>query len=129
MKRLLNMFLVLALFLTISLSSGDVNADSISIPKIGTLNDSGGHVNSVEFSHDPYAHVLGVTSEWIDKFDSLGINNTPDWYATRSAMNSYTLLNMVNSTVSSSFSSSPSSSGSGGGSSGGGSGDGGGGSW
>lgn len=79
----------------------------------------------------PYAHVLGVTSEWIEKFDTLGINNAPDWYSTNSRMNSYTLLNMMDSTVNSSFSSSPSSSssGSGGGSSGGGSGGGGGGSW
>lgn len=83
----------------------------------------------------PYAQVLGVTNQWIHKFDDLTIN-APSWISNDSFddMNHYLLFQNLSKSISNSMTSSPtstSSSGgfSGGGSSGGGSGGGGGSSW
>ena len=80
----------------------------------------------------PYTYVLGVSDEWIKKFEVIALQ-PPDWYAGSTAFNMVAFGSFMNSTMSSaatSMASSPSGSGSsGGGSSGGGSGGGGGGSW
>ena len=81
----------------------------------------------------PYTYVLGVSHEWVSKFESISIE-PPDWYDTHNAAFNVAMMdNFMSATMysaSSSFTSSPSdSSGGGGGSSGGGSGGGGGGSW
>ena len=88
----------------------------------------------------PYTYVLGVSSKWIKKFETMNLRS-PDWY---DSANAFTVsdfgrsinnaFNTTNSAMSSSPSSSGSSSGGGGGSSGGGfsgggSGGGGGSSW
>ena len=88
----------------------------------------------------PYTYVLGVSSKWIKKFETMNLRS-PDWY---DSVNAFTVsdfgrsinnaFNTTNSAMSSSPSSSGSSSGGGGGSSGGGfsgggSGGGGGSSW
>ncbi len=79
----------------------------------------------------PYTYVLGVSDEWIKKFEVIALQ-PPDWYAGSTAFNMVAFASFMNATMataSTAMSSSPSSSGgSGGGSSGGGSG-GGGGSW
>lgn len=80
----------------------------------------------------PYTYVLGVSDEWIKKFEVIALQ-PPDWYAGSTAFNMVAFGSFMNTTMASAstaMSSSPSSSGgSGGGSSGGGSGGGGGGSW
>ncbi len=81
----------------------------------------------------PYAYVLGVSSRWIDRFETLNIKEAPEFYH-GSNFNSRTFSKFMNNTVSyanNSLAYTPSSSGgsSGGGSSGGGSGGGGGSSW
>ena len=80
----------------------------------------------------PYAYVLGVSSKWMEKFESLGLE-PPNWYHGPSGMNNSSFNDFMNSgmsSVASSMSSSPNSSGSsGGGSAGGGAGGGGGGAW
>ena len=81
----------------------------------------------------PFAYVLGVSDEWIKKFESMNLQ-APDWYSGSTAFNMATFGSFMNSTMASattnmSSSSSHSSSSGGGGFSGGGSGGGGGGSW
>jgi len=85
----------------------------------------------------PFTYVLGVSSKWIKKFESINIQS-PDWYDSPSAFSYATMNNFMNSTmksVSTSMTSTPAPEGSsgggysGGGFSGGGSGGGGGGSW
>ena len=80
----------------------------------------------------PYAYVLGVSDEWIEKFEDMNLK-APDWYSGNDAFNMVMFNSFMHSTMASatsnmSSSSSHSSSG-GGGFSGGGSGGGGGGSW
>ncbi len=79
----------------------------------------------------PYAYVLDVSDEWMDKFESIAVD-PPNWYSGNhggyfSMHQFHSFMNQTMSSASSSMTSSPSSSG--GGSSGGGSGGGGGGSW
>ena len=82
----------------------------------------------------PYAYVLGISSKWIKKFETISLQS-PTWYDSPTGFNVTSFGTFMNNTMSSaeqSMSSSPSSSSggsSGGGSSGGGSGGGGGGSW
>ncbi|MDD3241589.1 MAG: DUF2207 domain-containing protein [Bacilli bacterium] len=78
----------------------------------------------------PYTYVLGLSDKWINKFESIAIEQ-PDWYSSNSTFNMLMFNNFMHSTLSdvnSAMASMPSSS-SGGGFSGGGSGGGGGGSW
>ena len=80
----------------------------------------------------PYTYVLGVSHEWVSKFESIKIE-PPNWYETNNAAFNVAMIdNFMGATMisaSSTLTSSPSDSGGGGGSSGGGSGGGGGGSW
>lgn len=87
----------------------------------------------------PYAYVLGVTDEWIKKFESITLE-PPEWYSGTDIYSIHAMNRFMNSTmnsISTTMSSAPASSGSsgggfssgGGGFSGGGSGGGGGGSW
>lgn len=84
----------------------------------------------------PYTYVLGVSSKWIEKFETI-IYEPPSWYEGSGAFHMATFGHFMDSTMTSAtraMSSSPSSDssgggGGGGGSSGGGSGGGGGGSW
>lgn len=84
----------------------------------------------------PYTYVLGVSSKWISKFETISLKS-PDWYDSPDEFNMVAFSSFMNNTMASAQSamtSSPSSSSggfssSGGGSSGGGSGGGGGGSW
>ena len=83
----------------------------------------------------PYAYVLGVSSKWISKFESINLR-APNWLDSTSPFDIHTFNTFMDSTMSTalnSMSSSPGSSdggsSSGGGSSGGGSGGGGGSSW
>ena len=84
----------------------------------------------------PYAYVLGVSSKWISKFESINLR-APNWLDSTSPFDIHTFNTFMDSTMSTalnSMSSTPSSSdggssSSGGGSSGGGSGGGGGSSW
>jgi len=94
-------------------------------------------LNNPTYFYDilPYTYVLGVSDKWIEKFESIAIQQ-PNWYHGNSTFSVNDFGNFMNSTMhsaQSSMTSSPSSSGSGGssggGRSGGGSGGGGGGSW
>ena len=89
----------------------------------------------------PYTYVLGVSSVWIKKFESI-IKTPPDWYEGTSAFDMYVFSNFMNTTYQSAQSSmvkrppseggggfSGGGFGGGGGFSGGGSGGGGGSSW
>ncbi|MDD2435680.1 MAG: DUF2207 domain-containing protein [Bacilli bacterium] len=78
----------------------------------------------------PFTYVLGVSSKWIKKFESISMQ-APNWYDGYSTFDVVTFSSFMNSTMASASSSASSSSSgsSGGGSSGGGSGGGGGGSW
>ena len=96
-------------------------------------------MNNPTYFYDilPYTYVLGVSSKWIEKFESISLQ-APDWYDSGSSFNVSSFGSFMNSTMSSAStamrstpnnSSGGSSGGSGGGFSGGGSGGGGGGSW
>ena len=87
----------------------------------------------------PYTYVLGVSSKWIKKFESINVE-PPDWYSGYDPFTYNRFSHFLNDTITTanaSMVSTPSSSGStysgggfsGGGFSGGGSGGGGGGSW
>ena len=82
----------------------------------------------------PFAYVLGVSSKWMKKFETIALQ-PPNWYGGPDAFDVLAFNNFINNTMSSAshaMASSPSGDGfgdSGGGSSGGGSGGGGGGSW
>ncbi|WP_167958366.1 DUF2207 family protein [Anaerosporobacter faecicola] len=81
----------------------------------------------------PYAQVLGVTKQWIHRFEGLAIQPSTWMHDNRNDLNDYMTLNTLTHTMKSSMTSSPVSSSSNGsydgGSSGGGSGGGGGSSW
>lgn len=87
-----------------------------------------------EYFYDimPYAYVLGVSDEWIKRFEGIAVE-PPEWYYGHGPFSTYTMLHFMNHTVNSfehAMTSAPQSSSSGGGGfSGGGSGGGGGGSW
>ncbi len=85
----------------------------------------------------PYAYVLGVSEQWVNKFEGIAIA-PPEWYSGHGAFTTATMWHSMSQTMSSaasamtsspSHSSSGGSSSGGGGVSGGGSGGGGGGSW
>lgn len=81
----------------------------------------------------PYAYVLGVSSKWIEKFESIAVE-APDWYDGNDYFSVSSFGDFVNSTFDQAYDmstlvSSSSGGSSGGGSVGGGSGGGGGGSW
>ena len=78
----------------------------------------------------PYTYVLGLSDKWINKFESIAIEQ-PDWYSSNTTFNMLMFNHFMHSTLSdvnSAMASTPNTS-SGGGFSGGGSGGGGGGSW
>ncbi len=85
----------------------------------------------------PYAYVLGVSDEWVNKFEGIAMS-APEWYSGSGTFTTAAMWSSMNSTLNSatsamtsmpSQSSSGGGSGGGGGVSGGGSGGGGGGSW
>lgn len=78
----------------------------------------------------PYTYVLGLSDKWVNKFESIAIEQ-PDWYSSNTTFNMLMFNHFMHSTLSdvnSAMASTPNTS-SGGGFSGGGSGGGGGGSW